>query len=127
MSRTKASVKDGIVLRIECPGSEGYPWDRSTTLIQYEPGNGTRYVVLFVSLSDIGPAGKDAIGGVEDDAWLATLMSHPNKPSMVISKIDFLHWSYAREKFGSITAGDAMVLAELIGTVVGCEFSSAKE
>lgn len=78
--------------------------------IDWQPGNGTRYGLLFVKVAeDIGKA--ESIG-----RWVITWVN-PQKTMFVGAK-SYVHFSYVQEKM-RVPVSDAIVIAEAIGLVLG--------
>lgn len=118
--RTKETIEEGIRNRETTQGTE---------VLVYAPGNGSSYVVTFMSLSSFSQAVKDYFGfGLDGKGWLVTRVGYPPMPSMIV--IDnpgaLLHWTYVQEKLG-VGPADAIVLAELIGFVTGRGYLSCEE
>ena len=66
--------------------------------------------------------------GLDGDGWLVTHMGGAPMTSMVVTDNGggLLHHEYVREKL-KVSMCDAVVLAELIGHVVGREYIPSKE
>lgn len=114
--RTKATVQEGIVVQ------SGTPADFSC-LVEYQPGNGTRYVLVLTRVDVLGRKALEClgIGSTVEPRWLVSLPINRTKGSIVIGAGDLLHYSYIQEKMlpGIV---DAAVIAELIGTLCGIDF-----
>jgi hypothetical protein len=110
--RTKKTIEEGIQIREESEGS---------IFVLYSPGNGTIYTVVFRNLSNCSPELKDRMGLGTCGGWLVTYMNWLTMPSMIVLEDPqgLLHWEYVREKLRGVGAADAVVLAELIGHMVG--------
>jgi len=100
----------------------------ATMFVEYQPGNGTRYPLLFTRL-DLGPNALPNLGfsqieeaGVVLVSWFngATARSHAFRDE------GFLHWTYVAEKFGT-SPSDAKVLAEVIAHFTNREAEPAAE
>lgn len=78
-------------------------------LVNFQPGNGTRYLVGISPLEDY-PAFRRATGSVREGGWLITWFGHN---SCVLQPDGFLPAYYLKEKLGGSLA-DATVLARLI-------------
>lgn len=111
--RTKATVGAGIV--------EDRPLGSAGRLINYQPGNGTRYILLFNQV----PAGaaSETLGLMGEPGWVVTWIHHRSRSHLVYSQRGFLHWSDAQEWFKT-SKSDAVVLAEIIGHVTGIAAST---
>jgi hypothetical protein len=106
--RTK-TIEDGIVKREDSPGQ---------VYIDYQPGNGTRYPLLFVRIEP-GHAGQ-VIGFGSDGGWMITWIGSARSKSMFISDCTFVHVNYIREKLAlNDSDGDAICIAEIIGHILG--------
>lgn len=114
--RTVPSVKDGIVVSEEqfC----------AVRVIDYQPGNGTRYAVSFVKMEHFEGHVLNRFE-LEPNCWLVTLHNIGGKrgkrPASFYNKA-YVNLTYVHEKF-DIGWNDAAVLTELIAHVVGgrCE------
>lgn len=112
--------------------------------IEYQPGNGSRYCVLFTWMSMLSEDAKRSLGMDEElGAWMATLLTNPFgpahtmasgrehnvRPSMILVQDGQpLSWRYVQEKLGpSLGESDCVILAELFGTVVGRPFESCED
>lgn len=103
--RTKPTVKAGI--------SKDSRWTGGARFIQYEPGNGTRYDVLFTKM----PGSRKHL---YRDFIVASFLNH-RKPSFLLPPWEgVLHWRYFSEKTGFGEA-DAKALTELVAHVAGIE------
>jgi hypothetical protein len=117
--RTKATVAEGITKQSEAEGAR---------FVEYQPGNGTRYVLVLTELGRLGPEACTACGlGREGTGVLVSWVNGFRAPSMVVpSDGGYLAPNYVERKLNSSMA-DAVVLAELIGTLLGCEFMSCED
>jgi hypothetical protein len=123
--RTKATVEEGVVARQELEGR---------LFITYDPGNGSRYLLLFTSLTGLDERNLDLIG-VGPKCWLVTLLNYDPRPSALISDNgQHLNWTYVREKMGRNERGhhvlgepDAIVVTELIGHLTGRSYVTSEE
>ena len=102
--RTRPSIRSGIV------SSE---IDDNVECIVYEPGNGTRYELVFVQMSDA----VLRMIGYRPSSVMVTLVNIRGK-TMFATKGAFLHPGYVKEKM-DIGISDAYVLAEIISYCVG--------
>lgn len=113
--RTK-SIDDSIVLDEE--GDSG-------RLVEYHPGNGTRYLVLFQCLDGFSKAAHDRIGCGENAVLMTTLTDPSNQRAVVVHSNSLIHWSRMERLTPSLS--DQVVLAELAGFVLGCDAVSCEE
>lgn len=111
------SIDDGIVAK----------WDvgdgrTSGVVLDYQPGNGTRYRLGFLWL----PSGEaerhfGAVGGGCIVSWVdhcaIIVPTHKNA---------FLDWTYIAEKF-KVNKADGVVLAEIIGHIVGVRATTSEQ
>lgn len=116
--RQKESVDRGIARKVGVADN--------TVYVDYQPGNGTRYEVIFTRLD----AGVEA-AGIHQFAWLVTHMNgYRGMRSMVVQpsegafgQVDregpLLVPSHVKEKLGCYSEADALVLAELICAFTG--------
>lgn len=130
--RTKPSVKASIM-------SEASSASGTVRVVDYQPGNGTRYVVLFSMLKrndsddlfrcSLPEGGLSLLGLPEsgDDARFVqvTLFGGLGR-SMIVGASPIIHWHYVYEKLG-VSELDAVVLAELIGFVCQLECVSCEQ
>jgi hypothetical protein len=142
--RTKPTVADGIV------SSESNA-DDSMRVVDYQPGNGTRYVVLFGFISRPDPPAdatnvgngvlrstalpvkalellgrSDAHEAVKKRLVQVTLFRGGSGRSLIVGGTELVHWVYVKEKLG-VPEPDAVVLAELIGQVCWLEAMSCEQ
>lgn len=92
-------------------------------LVNYQPQNGTRYMVLMTSVSaEIGLAlGMGGVGAV------FCLPLFPKRPAVMIVSGSFIHFRYVQEKLG-VGLADAVVLAELFARLLpDCSAMSSEE
>lgn len=107
--RTKSTVEESILKDIRIGDT--------SRLVEYQPGNGTRYLMMVTDLRGSLPARQWlGLGSETSSGWVITRLDSP--ASMVISGQMFLHWSYVADKL-RVNKADAVVLAELIGYLTG--------
>jgi len=92
----------------------------------YQPGNGTRYSLLFIWLDPKNnPHGCFAVFDEEHcGGWMITWVTQAK--TMFIPEYGMVHYSYVMEKMKAGTS-DAIVLAEFIGYVTGLPATSCEE
>jgi hypothetical protein len=117
--RTLPTIEAGIVHREDLPGR---------TFIEYQPGDGTRYSLIFTDLQDFEKVSYHL--GCQDDSVLVTLVNF--SMSMVVAKNNgFLSWRYVHEKMGdskaSLTQASAFTLAEIIAHMTGREATTPQQ
>lgn len=89
-------------------------WKDGFRLVNYQPGNGTKYVVAFQKVS-LSHAHSMHFGVPSEMAIVSWLYE---QKCMVLSlEVDFLHWSYVQEKL-RCSVPTAVVLAELFAFVL---------
>lgn len=116
--RTKATVKAGIVI------DEVFGDDPRSRFIEYQPGNGTRYCVLFLRVA-AGTAAASAMGLSRDGGWYISF-PQGRYTSFALQLDGFLGTYYVCEKMSTTTkSADAAVLAELIGHITERDHESA--
>lgn len=127
-TRSKTTVADGIV----AAASDANAPARA---VIYEPGNGTRYALIFTQLDGIA-AGVGQVGlsfgttcGWGPSPTLVTLWPGDTKSAaMLVADLpgEVIHWRYVAEKLrlGQI---DAVAVAEIIGETLGRPYVSAAE
>lgn len=105
--RTNPTVQDGIT---HAEASEHF------NLIEYQPGNGTRYVVL---ISDVGTQlserGLNLLGTSRGSVMVQLLSDLSNPRAMTIGVGDWLDPQWISERL-HVNMADAVVLGELLGT-----------
>lgn len=114
--RTK-SLEDSIVGRSRHDGH---------TFIVAEPGDCTRYVLMFTDLDKLQGASVATNGG--PGFILVTSMADThNVRSMFVTKDGFVHWQ--QDVLGVLTESipSSVTLGELIAHVVGCECVTSEE
>lgn len=101
--RTKKTIQAGIVChRVE----------NKIEYVEYEPGNGTRYRLLFARLEKLG------VEGASDKHVLVTLLHQPlTCPSYPLHA--YASWDYIKEKFSGCSKSDAIALCEIINYILG--------
>lgn len=142
--RTKATVADGITSSVASA-------DDCVRVVEYQPGNGSRYVVLFSFINrpdppadptDVGNGvlrstslpikglellGRgDAQNAITKRLVQATLFQGGAGRSLIVGGTEAIHWVYVKEKLG-VSEPDAVVLAELIGEVCWLEAMSCEQ
>ena len=80
--------------------------ERGSFVVDYQPGNGTRYELLFI------PAEGKLVGSSEND-WYVAWVNHGVGMHMTPS---YKHFNYVMEKLGCGIA-DAEVLANLVNAI----------
>lgn len=88
----------------------------STSLFEYCPGNGTRYVVMVANISGFGVALE--MLGTSGRCFQISLLNGGSGKTMTCGASDFLHYRYLQEKL-VVGLADSVVLAEMIGFVCG--------
>lgn len=113
--RTKPSIQAGVI--------ENHATGKSRVL-NYQPGNGTRYLLVFTPISAGSEAGA-LLGLMDEEGWVVTWISHRSH-TLVCSQKALLHWSDVALGFQT-TKSDAVVLAEVIGHVTSIRASTLEE
>lgn len=115
--RTKATIEDGIVRRWELGDARS-----NVDLIDYQPGNGTRYVLCFTLISDTSAADY-----VEPGAQRVYVVSWLHRGgSLLVARGSFLDWERVAKEF-KVSKEDAVVLAEVIGYATGVRATTSEE
>lgn len=114
--RTKATVEDGITLHDTAGPAQ---------IIDYQPGNGTRYRLSIVDTSELSDDTNVWLGfGRKNTGWIITYLNNRGY-AMVIGRNDkFLSAHYVQEKL-RCGLSDAFVLAELLGKLLGRGYQQA--
>jgi hypothetical protein len=86
--------------------------------VDWQPGNGTRYALLFVELFG------EMAGFDEANSWQITWLS--KRKTMFISAASLVHYSYVQEKLECGTS-DAICIAEAIGHILGVQSTTCEE
>jgi hypothetical protein len=97
-----------------------------TRVIDYQPGNGTRYVLTVTDLS-LQPQSSKAVLGYDraKGLFLVTRMGRGHDAAMLVA--GQVHWKAVREAKLAVGVSDAVVLAEVIGYLTGFESMSCEE
>jgi len=114
--RTKTTVEEGIVL------------DETSDIgrvIEYQPGNGTRYLVLIQHLDCLSSKAHERIGCSADSILITTLTDPSNQRAVVAGASGLLHWSRLERLFPSVS--DQIVVAEMVGHVMGLDHVTCEE
>lgn len=111
--RTK-TLDDSITIREESEGQ---------VFIEAQPGDGTRYLLSFVSLA---PVASKAIAGGPGYVLVSEMCDYKRIRSMVINPNGLVHFGVVEDRMGYSTAS-AITVAELIAYVTGCECVSREE
>jgi hypothetical protein len=110
--RTKPSVEAGIKFT-------AHSKDGLTRIVEYQPGNGTRYVVTVISTEFSGKFANEALGFSE---W-GYIVSFPEgakyKSLCLNSGGGYISADYVQEKTECRSVNDAAVLAELLAYLTG--------
>lgn len=114
--RTKASVDAGVT---STDANETY-----TRAYEYQPGNGTRYVLVVTDLGRLHSFTRDQYG--EGEVFLVSWVNESGGKSMVFHKNTLLYPTYVMEKL-QCGISDAAVIAELLGQKLGVAHLSCEE
>ena len=107
--RTKATVADGVM-------REASSEDRRLRVIEYEPGNGSRYVVTFVALGFEYDRAMDSIVGCQDGSTMVIINSA--RRAATFGPSGLLTCLYFQEATDLPNEADAVVLCEMVGWVL---------
>lgn len=110
--RTRASVQDGI---------KHFESDGCSSVLDYQPGNGTRYTLLISTIP--GNGGRKVLG-CEPGSRLAYVQNY-GKAVLLPPGVPVQH-EEVRKTLGC-SAVDAVVLAEVLGTLLGEEHVSCDD
>lgn len=114
--RTKSGVQESIV-RLE--------HNDHTTFVVYEPGNGTRYRLLLVRMSQFSEEARDVLGlGKTQGYVLAFPDSHYR--TLTYSAGSYLAPLWFSNRVGCSLA-DAVVLCELLAHLTDCQAQTCEE
>jgi len=121
--RTVATVARGIRIDTHWAGGQ------QVRVVSYEPGNGTRYTLIFARGGEMLENTREHLGLPEE--WVSIVWLYEGKGIVLAENDGFLHWSYVREKL-HCSVPTAVVLAEVFAFVLGrsamtCEEWAAKE
>lgn len=123
--RTKATVEEGIVFNEADSLNYG-----KVRIVEYQPGNGTRYVLVITRVAEpaTSPEKRDKLGtGGEVATYLVAKLNAGAGTAMLVGGVKhFLHYSSVQEKL-KVGISDAVVLAELIGTLLGMPYMTCEE
>lgn len=116
--RTKKTVEDGIT---HVESSQDFQ------LIEYQPGNATRYVLL---LSNIGERLSEASlnkFGASKGSVMVQLLQDPSRPrSIVLGFGEYVDPYYVSERL-HVNLADAVVLGELLGQMLSFPHMTCEE
>lgn len=88
----------------------------SCKVYEYQPGNGSRYVISFTKI----PAAACEKLGCRGGSWLVALPDGAGQGHCAIFAQDgYLSPSYVQEKLHLSSEDDALVLTEFIGRILG--------
>ena len=93
-------------------------WGDSSVLVSWTPGNGTKYRVLFTSLSE--NVGKP-LGCGADSLLVTSIPSYTSYPVQISGTGGIFHESYVAEKLGLRIDGDT---CQAVAAVVNCGLNS---
>ena len=91
--------------------------DGNSLVVDWQPGNGTRYSLLMVDLGKL--AGVDECGD-----WQITWIT--KRMTMFLLNSPFVHYNYVKEKLGC-GISDAICIAEAIGHMLGLPATNCEE
>lgn len=86
--------------------------DESGIFCEFQPGNGTRYLVGLTRLSDKTAQTRRMAGGLEEGGWIVTWINA--KRCCVLQPDGFLSPHFLKNKLGGGSMADAVVLSRLI-------------
>jgi len=113
--RTKP-IEESISKNICAPGGVRF--------VEFCPGNGTRYQLVIVPLTSKAMAG--AIGASTERCTYLVSKVNGKTAVMTVGGSDFIHYNYVMEKLGC-GLPDAVVIAELLGYLLGIRHVSCEE
>jgi hypothetical protein len=124
--RTKPTVEDGIAF-IDTDSTKG-----GRQVVEYQPGNGTRYVLVITKVTNRGSVdseARDILGtGDATDTYLVTRLRGDQGHSMLVGGIEHsIHYKAVQTKLGCGLMSDAVVVAELIGYLLNMPHVSCEE
>lgn len=119
--RKRSSVEKGMVVYDEFPSPTSV-----IKFVEYQPGNGTRYVLVITDLSCLTVDALKSIGTRTDRSTYLVTKVEGNPGVMTVGGSDFLHYSYVADKF-KCSISDAVVLAELLGYLLNLKHVSCEE
>jgi len=100
------SFEESIKVRVE---------NGPVTLIDYQPGNGSRYTLTFTRIE---PGDGAALLGLARESGGYVVSYEQGETSQVFSLGGYVHWTYVRL---IRRQADQLVLAEIIASIVGAE------
>lgn len=110
--RTKPTVEAGIVKEIAVSAN--------VMLYDYQPGNGTRYVIMIMSVENMGMRRALAFGN--HHGWVVTHINGSEKTSMLLPEYVQVTPDLIDTELGVRNKSDAYVIAEFIADVCGLKF-----
>jgi hypothetical protein len=92
--------------------------DGSTTRVEWQPGNGTRYQLVIVQLPDLEVPGMPVDGGILVVEGPTPRAEH----AAYFNLTGLLHYSYVQSKMGYRSFIDASEVSRVLGTILGRSF-----
>ena len=116
--RTKPTVEAGIHHREKL--------EDGRDVVEYTPGDGTRYLVIISPLTGFSDQTRSKVG-ISENSVIVTLASNPGFPtSMVTHRGAFVHYSHVQERLGT-TLASSVTLAELLAYLLDGNSFSCEE
>lgn len=116
--RTKPTVEAGIRHREK--------FEDGRDVVEYTPGDGTRYLVIISPLTGFSDQTRSKVG-IGENSVIVTLASNPGFPtSMVTHYGAFVHYLQVQERLGT-TLASSVTLAELLAYLLDGKAFSCEE
>jgi len=117
--RTKSTIEEGITYRERLPDGR--------EVVEYQPGDGSRYLLIISPLDDFTQCTCDRIGVSHGDGVIVTHASDPGDPrSLITHRGATIAYSWLRPKFRT-TLASAITLAELVAFLIDGKALSCEE
>ena len=118
--RRKATIEEGIVYRERL--------EDGREVVEYEPGDGTRYLIIVSPLTGFSDTTCGRVGiGKDQENVIVTLANNPGAvKSMVVSRGDFIAYDDVHKSLG-FTMASSVTLAEFLGWLLGGSAWSCEE
>lgn len=96
--------------------------DGPVRVVEYQPGNGTRYVLTIVELGGLARRALESIG--VDGGW--TVVVHNYRAAMTVRPDGYLGPHFVRPQL-DCSIHDAVVIAEIVGHLLGVKHMTCEE
>lgn len=119
-------TKDQLSLRTKPTIGAGIIYDYSAAnsrIIEYQPGNGTRYRLIFISTIDFPDDVNRHLGFGNGNGWIISYLNN-DRCILLSAQLGMVHHDYVGQLL-QCGISDAYVLAELFGHLLGMNYEPA--